>query len=283
MLSKLLKHEFRATGRKMLPSLGVLALLGLLAMLSIRILDADIGSNLLRIIMILILVAFVIGITVIWIVALVQMILRFYNNLLKDEGYLMFTLPTNTHALIWSKLIVAVVWFFATALLIFILCTLAIVIGGNMNFDDIQAAFIGVGDVLEALRSVGIGTGSLVLIALELILASVCACLTTCLHFFAAMGLGQMSSTHKGLWSVLAFVAISIVFQVLVTAVLSRLVRSGSMDYVFAHFEQLAQTAPGIIRAIGTAIGSSILACLCESAVLYVITVLSLNRKLNLA
>ena len=44
MLGKLLKYEFRATGRSMLPVLGVMALLVALANLSVRVLDKNIGG-----------------------------------------------------------------------------------------------------------------------------------------------------------------------------------------------------------------------------------------------
>ena len=96
MLSVLLKHEFRATSRRMLPALGVLTLLGLLANLSIRVLmSGRVGSKLLTILLGLFIAAFFVGITVVWILTLVLMISRFYRNLLKEEGYLMFTLPTT--------------------------------------------------------------------------------------------------------------------------------------------------------------------------------------------
>ena len=44
MLGKLLKYEFRATGRSMLPVLGVLTLLVLLANISVRLLDRTAGA-----------------------------------------------------------------------------------------------------------------------------------------------------------------------------------------------------------------------------------------------
>ena len=44
MLGKLLKYEFRATGRSMLPALGVLTLLVLLANFSVRMLDRQAGA-----------------------------------------------------------------------------------------------------------------------------------------------------------------------------------------------------------------------------------------------
>ena len=44
MLGKLIKYEFRATGRSMLPMLGVLTVLVVLANISVRLLDAVPGA-----------------------------------------------------------------------------------------------------------------------------------------------------------------------------------------------------------------------------------------------
>ena len=125
--------------------------------------------------------------------------------------------------------------------------------------------------------------GSLVLLLAELVVASVITCLTTCLHFYAAMGLGQMSDNHKGLMSVLAFIGISIAFQILASTVFSGLVKAGSVDLVVQSIEDLAQTAQGAVRVANSSIGSAMLLEVLQGAVLYVITALSLNRKLNLA
>lgn len=283
MLGHLIKHEFRATGRRMLPTLGVLALLGLLANFSIRVLESGFGGTLLRILMGLFIAAFFIGIIAAWIVALVLMISRFYRNLLGDEGYLMFTLPTNSHALIWSKLIVSTVWFLATALMIGLLILLTVANLGKMSADDFNAAFYGIREALDMLYSLGVSRGSLILTLGEIVIASVVACLATCLHFYAAMGLGQMSANHKGLMSVLAFIGISIVFQILSTTLFSGLVKSGSVDLIVQSIEDMAQTAPGIVRVVNSGIGSGVLAAAVQGAILYVVTALSLNKKLNLA
>ena len=283
MLSRLIKHEFRATGRRMLPTMGVLALLGVLANLSIRLLESGFGGTLMRILMVLFIIAFFIGMTVAWVMTLVLMISRFYRNLLKDEGYLMFTLPTSSHALIWSKLIVSTVWFLATALLIGLLMLLTVANLGQMSAEDFNAAFYGMREVLDMLYQLGVSKGSLILLLGELVVASVITCLTTCLHFYAAMGLGQMSANHKGLMSVLAFIGISIAFQILASTVFSGLSNAGSLDLVAEAIEDMAQTAPGIVRAANSGVGSVMLLELLQGAVLYVITALSLNKKLNLA
>ncbi|MBR5342877.1 MAG: hypothetical protein IK149_03135 [Oscillospiraceae bacterium] len=283
MLGQLIKHEFRATARRMLPALGVLALLGLLANLSFRILDSGFGGTPLRILLVLFIIAFFIGMIVAWVMALVMMISRFYRNLLGDEGYLMFTLPTNTHALIWSKLIVSTVWFIATALLIFLLMMLTGANLARMNGEDLAGIFHSMGEGLEFLRTLGVTNGSLILLGLEFVAAVVVTSLTTCLQFYAAMGLGQMSDNHKGLWSVLAFVGLSFAFQFLGTTVFAGLTGTDTMNVVIANLEELMQTAPGIVRAINAGIGSTMLLELIHGVILYLITSLTLSKKLNLA
>ncbi len=283
MLGSLIKHEFRATARRMLPTLGVLALLAALANLSIRLLDAEFGGLLLKILMALFIAAFFIGIIVAWIIALVLMISRFYRNLLKDEGYLMFTLPTDTHALIWSKLIVSTVWFLATALLIALCFMLTMFNIAGLSGEDLSGLMPALREGLSFLYAMGVTKSSLILSLAQLILASVVSCLVTCLHFYAAMGLGQLSATKKGMWSVLAFIGISLFFQILGSAVLSGFAGSRHFEVVISSFEELAQSAPGLVKAFNTGLGGAWLIQLLQGAILYAVTALTLNKKLNLA
>ena len=116
MLGKLLKHEFKATARTMLPMFGVVLVLSVLANLSFtRIADTDSGA--LDILFGLFIVAFFLGLFTMGVMAMVVMIQRFYKNVLGDEGYLTLTLPVNVHEILWSKLIVSFVWFLATGLI----------------------------------------------------------------------------------------------------------------------------------------------------------------------
>ncbi|MBQ1839376.1 MAG: ABC transporter permease, partial [Ruminococcus sp.] len=113
MLGKLLKHEFRATGRIMLPLIGAELLLSVLAGFSVRGLDRIQNMNFLGVTYIMTLFVFFLGLFAVGVVALVLMIQRFYRNLLRDEGYLAMTLPVSVDEHIWSKLIVSFVWFAA--------------------------------------------------------------------------------------------------------------------------------------------------------------------------
>lgn len=121
MLRKLLKHEFRATGRIMLPLFGILLLVSVGANFSSRgMLNSD--SSLLRTLGTIFIMLFIVGIFAVGIISFVLMINRFYKNLLQDEGYVMMTLPVCVHQQIWSKLIVSTVWFAATVVVIGLSC-----------------------------------------------------------------------------------------------------------------------------------------------------------------
>ena len=115
MLRKLMKHEFRATGRILLPLFGILLLAALAARFSVGfLLETD--SWFLNLVGGLLTTAFGLAIFAVCLMALITMVNRFRTNLLGDEGYIMFTLPASVHQQIWSKLIVSAVWFLATGL-----------------------------------------------------------------------------------------------------------------------------------------------------------------------
>ena len=121
MLRKLLKHEFRATGRIMLPMYLILLVTAVGSNLAGRgMLDSR--FDILNILGVLIVIAFGTAITGACLLAFVLMIQRFYKNLLQDEGYVMLTLPVSIHQHIWSKLIVSSVWFIVTALAVILAC-----------------------------------------------------------------------------------------------------------------------------------------------------------------
>ena len=123
MLRKLLKQEFRATARVMLPLYLVTFVLALAVRLVLllsqnQVLLDSVGGRTLRAILLGVSVtAFVVAAIATFLAALIQAVLRFRSNLLGDEGYVMFTLPVSTHQLVWAKLITSVVWFFGAAVI----------------------------------------------------------------------------------------------------------------------------------------------------------------------
>lgn len=276
MLGKLLKHEFRATGRTMLPLYGAVVALAVLANVSIRMLSGNVGP-LLSIFFGLIVAAFGICIVAAGVMTLVLMVKRFYTNYLKDEGYLMHTLPVSVHGLVWSKMIVSIVWFAATFAVIGLVLLLTALIQTDTSLAQFFAGFPSWADITRAIREIGIPAGDLWLIGLEVLLAVVVSGLCTCLHFYAAMSLGHMFAKDKILLSIVFFVGISFVLSLATTGY-------GSLRVVYldsAPFD--LNSARDALRFARSIIGEMLLVELIQSAVLYAATVLSLKKGLNLA
>lgn len=147
MLRKLLKHEFRATARIMLPLYLVLLVTAVGANITTQGLSNS-SYQILRLLGALLAMAFGIAIIGVCVMSLVVMVQRFYKNLLGDEGYVMLTLPVNLHQQVWSKLIVSAVWFAATFLAV-VLAALMV----SFNVGSLTAFFRGIGELLEQLTA----------------------------------------------------------------------------------------------------------------------------------
>ena len=133
MLGKLLKQDFRATARIMLPLYVAVPVLGLFTNLITRLCENQNGF-LIRAISALVSFVFSLSLIAAVVTTIVLMVLRFYRNLMTDEGYLMFTLPVSTTELIFSKLIVSVVWFLGT----FAVDALGLLLSGMLgSYEDI--------------------------------------------------------------------------------------------------------------------------------------------------
>lgn len=274
MLGKLLKYEFRATGRSMLPVLGVLTLLVLLANISVRLLDRQAGAFL-TILLIMVIFLTVIAVIVSELLPIIVMIQRFHKNLLAGEGYLMHTLPVSVHSLVWSKLIVSLVWMLLTNVIIFLLGGLSVMHLTNMNLGAVLEGFPSVEELRQFLSSVGLSMGDLYLFLGEMVVAVVLSGIVTCLQFYAAMSLGFSFTNHKGLMSVLCFVGILIVLNTLTNFLGVREVENLT-EVTMDSFRGGMQVAQGTV-------GKALLYTVFQGALLYLATVLGLKKGLNLA
>ena len=199
MLSKLIKHEFRATSRIMWPVFfGMLALTALMR-LYLPLLNNGGVHWLLQLVGVLLVIGFVLGLLALAFAPLVLSACRWRDHVLKSEGYLTLTLPVSVHQLLASKLIVAAVWY-AAAFVIGLLALL-IAVSGWSSFQYIPAVFSDFFTVFfqmdAALR------GHALLILLELLGNFVFAVSAASLVVYAAYSIGYSFNKHKELWTVI--------------------------------------------------------------------------------
>ena len=201
MLRKLLKHEFRATGRIMLPLFLIVLGTAVGANLSVRVM-MDTSNKILNILGGLLVVAFVVAIFGVCVMSMVVMVQRFYKNLLQDEGYVMMTLPVSVHQHIWSKLIVSAVWF---ALTLIVVCVACLVMAADVEMIHQIAEGLGelLGELYRHLTAYYAINGTA--LAVEFLVLCFVGCCAICLQFYASLAMGHSFSSHKMAWSVLWF------------------------------------------------------------------------------
>lgn len=127
MLGKLLKYELKATSRVFIPLYIAILVVSIVNGLSLNLEILNIQGLATIILMCLFISLFVITIVV--------TIQRFNKNLLKDEGYLMFTLPVSSKHLILSKYLTSLIWTFLSFVVAFLSFTIIFMIPTYKYFD----------------------------------------------------------------------------------------------------------------------------------------------------
>ena len=206
MLSKLLKYEFKATGRiyggLYLAILAAAALLGAFFRFPALVSDFPIVVVTTVYLMLCVAIAVITALTIIQ---------RFTRNLLGREGYLMHTLPVTPAQLILSKLISSMVWLLCSILVIalslgvFFLCGMLNVNGIFSDWAGAVRDFRQLADILQ--RVLNVSGFMLLLTAIEWLATLVCSIL--CLY--TACMIGHQFKQHFALVGIAAFVILNIV------------------------------------------------------------------------
>lgn len=262
MLGKLLKYEFRATGRLFLPLYGALVIFALInaLLLSFREIP-QLPAVLAMLVYILLAIA-------VFVVTFIVMIQRFYKNLLSDEGYLMFTLPVKAWCHILCKLIVSTVWLIVS-IAITLFTIFIMMFNANLFRATVELWNIVMADLLPYL-----GPQEYLMIV-EFLATMFISIIGSILAIYTAISLGHLFRRHRILAAFGAYIVLSIV-----ESLLSEIIYG-----VFGTFTMLESDAtitmqgawifhqimfPGLVVTI-----ISIIAC-------FIVTNFILSQKLNL-
>jgi len=237
MLSKLIKYEFKATGRIfLLTYVVVVALAGVnAAMLAVRP-PSNSGLEILYTAVSTV-TGLLYGIAAFaaFLLTFVILIVRFYR-MLGDEGYLWFTLPVTPAQQIFGKLVPAITWTIVTTIV-----TLASVwlVTFRANWTSL------VGSTWRSLASQGFNPGVWLVCGLVFILVSL---LVNVMLFYAAMAWGPnlIKSNRLG-GSVVAYIIVYVALEVI------NLIGFGVMVVVFSNTFSAMQTVPSVISSADAA------------------------------
>ena len=263
MLGNLMKYEFKAIGRIMLPIYAAWIVISLLFGITIRTSANPDNPGTFMIIAILLFTAII---TIAGVMTLVLIVQRFSKGLLGNEGYLMMSVPATAAQHIWNKGLSSGIWCLFSAI-IGVLSMLAVglplIVGQTGALEGLVEAF-------RNLVDFGFGKGILVLVEIAAVIV-LCA-VAFAFQIYAAISIGHQANKHQGALSVAAYVAILIV-EGIVGNTIARLTGIG-------HFFNVEFTSSFAAMQYGLLIIAIIY--IIKGAVYYCITWYLTKNRLNL-
>lgn len=269
MLGKLIKHEFKATYMNF-----ILLYMGVIVLTIINKVFWLVNSEsvVLNVIRGFVTALYVISIIAVCVVTLILIIYRFYKNLLKDEGYLSFTLPVRVSEHVISKLLVSFVWQILTLVVIVLSFLIMGMDTGMFNM------FAELRDALSFLITTYDGV---VRLAIEFIILIIVAFITSILMLYAALSLGQLFAKHKLGGAILSYIGFYFIMQIVNTLILSAVMVGNTTVMRLAINNEDLPVNLGI-EIFNKLFLWIIIIQVITSLIYYFITYIMLKKKLNL-
>lgn len=272
MLDKLLKHEFRITGRYILTILIILAIITPFTAIFMRISSYtnymsesyQIMNNIINIFSTLSMTIYIVALISSVVVAIVLLIFQFYKSMITGQGYLTHTLPVKTSNIILSKLIVTYVWMIVSVVAAVVSFVIFTLIADPNTLHNIIHFFTNFSDILDLKRMHFL---EFALTACNLIIAP----LSRILRFFAAFAVGHRMNGHPVLGSAIAYIVVTIIIFILqlITNTVSYSIIDAIPDFAYDHL-YLFFTLPSLMLSLVTGI------------VFYAVSVYMFKNKLNI-
>lgn len=254
MIFKLLKYDFKSMLRVFIPLWLVLLTVSALNHLSLTN-GLPLPMAQIKLIPLLVFFGLIIAAGVLTAVLVIQ---RFYMGLLKDEGYLMFTLPVKPWQLLTSKVVSALV---VCALSLGVGVLSVMILGYQM--DDYELLFSSLGTAIRMYPESFIA----------LLILGITSGFASITQIYVALALGHLASRHRIAWAVGIYIAIQTVLSWLSTAIGSQLPNWVLDTNAIQHF-QMASLNKGMWITSGL--------FLVLGGIFFLATERILSKKLNL-
>lgn len=263
MLGKLMKYEWKATWKLLLSANLVTLVMAVLAWALENVVKYSAEYSIVDFMQTIVLFTFFISVLAVSVGTVIYLIHRFYTSTYGDQGYLLHTLPVDTHHIIIAKVLVSTIWVLITEWII-VFSAMALIAG---NVDTLKNMMEGFVDALEFLgaEKVTVFTGIMTMIAV------IFSLLARVLKVTACISLGQLSSNHKLMVSFAWYIGIYVVqriFQTVYIAIMLAFYKSRSD----VSFSSIFRSNWEILLLSG----------IIYSVLFYLLTWYVMSRKLNL-
>lgn len=290
MLRKLLKYEWKNTGKMsllMLAALGVVTLLGVIGfVLPVSSLtgrgsyadDSTWGTLISVIVAMSTLMVYILILFGVTYGMLIYMGVHFYKTMYSDEGYLTHTLPVTPAQLIISKVLNGGIWYGLVVILIgvsvlVLVVAMLISLSGTANFaKEAEALWRELFFVFRDNLS-----GQMIHIMVSFLLIMLITPFSTMMSLLAAITIGQLASKYRAFMGILAYFGIC--------------VANGMVSYIASIIGSFGnRVVSGMNEAIGMnkvsnltlTYDTSVITTIVMSVLLYFVTHMILTKKLNM-
>lgn len=260
VLSKLLKYDLRANLKIFLFIWPAILVFGLLERVALM---AELPSEISAIFVNLTTVLFVLAVIAACVFALVISVIRFYSGLLRDEGYLMFTLPVRPWQLVLSKLLTAL---------------LTLVVTGLVSFVSVGILFGGIRGLLPSIRTSLEQSFGGIINGWGIALLVVVQVAVSVLQIYLSCSIGHLFRRKRILFAVLFYYAINVVLE---TVAVTSIIVLSNFEPFCRFLVQLSagMSAPGMFNLF---IGVMLALLAVLGIVYFFVTERILRRHLNL-
>jgi hypothetical protein len=204
MLKKLIKHEFKATAKTMGLLFGAVLLLSVLTSISLKLPEGNKFFDTIKAVLIAVYVVVMFGMMF---AGILLLIFRFYNNMLKDQGYLTHTLPVKMWQHIVAKMLTYFVWIVAAVVVAAVSLGIFLMGTGVVDFSQIGEAISQFGAALEEYPEfINMSIWILVLGILQIFANILC--------MFASMSMGQLFGKHRVAGSVASYIGLNYIIGI---------------------------------------------------------------------
>ncbi len=204
MLKKLIKHEFKATAKTMGLLFGAVLLLSVLTSISLKLPEGNKFFDTIKAVLIAVYVVVMFGMMF---AGILLLIFRFYNNMLKDQGYLTHTLPVKMWQHIVAKVITYFVWIVAAVVVAVVSLGIFLMGTGVVNFSQIGEVMSEIGASLEQYPQI-------ITILLWILVLGIVQIFANILCLFASMSMGQLFGKHRVAGSVASYIGLNYIIGI---------------------------------------------------------------------
>jgi len=257
MLNKLIKYDFKSLFKTLIPVYLITLLLAIFTRFSMFLADKSAIFDYPAGLICGLCVMAIIGVPF---ATFIVSVIKYYNNMVKDEGYLTHTLPVKKSALVLSKLITSSV-IIGISLLVSLA---AIFLGFDVDVDFFKKLFIELFEKVDHLL--------IFLIAIAIVIGYVSNMLTV----YASIALGQKHNGNKKVYSIVYGIVLYNINQI-VSSILLFMPSLFDKNYM----KYLDQDTPPYSFLNGFLIFAITISILMSIAY-YFITIKTMEKKLNL-